>query len=71
LAGRSGACDAGHETKEATVSLRSITVLAVLILLQLCGCITTSKPSDQSVNELERRHDEMMMRMGGGSGSGM
>jgi hypothetical protein len=52
------------------VSLRSITVLAALILLQLCGCATTSKPSDPSVNELERRHDEMMQRMGGGSGGG-
>jgi hypothetical protein len=64
-------CDAAHETKEATVSLRSITVLAALILLQLCGCAATSKPSASSVNELERRHDEMMQRMGGGSGSGM
>jgi hypothetical protein len=53
------------------MSLRSITVLAALILLQLCGCAATSKPSDASVNELERRHDEMMQRMGGGSGSGM
>jgi hypothetical protein len=52
------------------VSLRSITVLAALILLQLCGCAATSKPSDPSVNELERRHDEMMQRMGGGSGGG-
>jgi len=51
------------------VSLRSITVLAALILL-LCGCATTSKPRDPSVNELERRHDEMMQRMGGGSGGG-
>ena len=53
------------------MSLRSITVLAALVLLQLCGCVTTGKPSDASVNELERRHDEMMQRMGGGSGSGM
>jgi hypothetical protein len=52
------------------VSLRSITVLAALILLQLCGCAATSKSSDPSVNELERRHDEMMQRMGGGSGGG-
>jgi hypothetical protein len=52
------------------VSLRSITVLTALILLQLCGCVTTSKPADPSVNELERRHDEMMQRMGGGSGGG-
>ena len=55
------------------MSLRSITVLAALILLQLCACVTTTttKPSGPSVNELERRHDEMMQRMGGGSGSGM
>jgi hypothetical protein len=71
LVGRAPGCDAGHETKEATVSLRSIAALAALILLQLCGCAPTSKPSDPSVNELERHHDEMMQRMGGGSGSGM
>ena len=52
------------------MSLRSITLLAALILLQLCGCATTNKPLDPSVNELERRHDEMMQRMGGGSGGG-
>ena len=52
------------------MSLRSITVLAALILLQVCGCVATSKSSDPSVNELERRHDEMMQRMGGGSGGG-
>jgi hypothetical protein len=52
------------------MSLRSITVFVALILLQLCGCVTASKPSDPSVNELERRHDEMMQRMGGGSGGG-
>lgn len=51
------------------MSLRSISVLAALILLQLCGCLTTtSKTPDASVNELEHRHDEMMQRMGGGSG---
>jgi hypothetical protein len=72
LVGRAASCDAARETREATVSLRSITVLTALILLQLCGCVTTtSKPSDPSVNELERRHDEMMQRMGGGSGGGM
>jgi len=41
-----------------------------LILVQLSGCVTTSKPSGPSVNELERRHEEMMQRMGGGSGGG-
>jgi hypothetical protein len=39
-------------------------------LLQLCGCVVANKPSDPAVNELERRHDEMMQRMGGGSGGG-
>ena len=52
------------------MSLRSITVLTALILLQLCGCAATSKTPGPSVNELERRHDEMMQRMGGGSGGG-
>jgi len=70
LVGRAARCDAARETKEATVSLRSISVLAALILLQICGCTATSKPSGPSVNELERRHDEMMQRMGGGSGGG-
>ena len=49
------------------MSLRSITVLAVLLLVQLCGCVSTNKPS---TNDLERNHDEMMQRMGGGSGGG-
>ena len=52
------------------MSLRSMTVLAALILLQLCGCAAATRPSDPAVNELERRHDEMMQRMGGGSGGG-
>jgi hypothetical protein len=52
------------------MSLRSITVLVALILLQLCSCVTAGKPSDPSINEMERRHDEMMQRMGGGSGGG-
>jgi hypothetical protein len=53
------------------MSLRSITVLAALILLQLCGCAAASRPSNPAVNELERRHDEDMQRMGGGSGGSM
>ena len=52
------------------MSLRSIMILAALILLQLCGCVAASRPSDPAVNELERRHDEEMLRTGGG-GSGM
>jgi hypothetical protein len=70
LGGRAAGCNAAYGTKEAMMSLRSITVLAALILLQLCGCVTTSKPSDPTANDLERRHDEMMQRMGGGSGGG-
>jgi hypothetical protein len=56
------------------MSPRSVAILAALIvqLVQLCGCATASKPStDPTVNELERRHDEMMRRMGGGSGGSM
>jgi hypothetical protein len=70
LVGRAAGCNAAYGTKEAMMSLRSIAVLAALILLQLCGCVA-NKPSDPAVNELERRHDEMMQRMGGGSGGSM
>jgi hypothetical protein len=52
------------------MSLRSVMALAALILLQLCGCVTTNKSSDPTANNLERQHDEMMQRMGGGSGGG-
>jgi hypothetical protein len=52
------------------MSLRSLAILPALIVLQLCGCIATTKPSDPAINELERRHDEMMQRTGGGSGGG-
>jgi hypothetical protein len=52
------------------MSLRSAVALAALILLQLCGCLTTNRSSDPTVNDLERNHDEMMQRMGGGSGGG-
>jgi hypothetical protein len=52
------------------MSLRSITIVAALLLFQLCGCVTASRPSDPAVNELERRHDEEMQRIGGGSGDG-
>jgi hypothetical protein len=51
---------------EAMMSLRSLAILAALILLQLCGCAAATKPSDPAVNELERRHGEMMLRTGGG-----
>ena len=52
------------------MSLRSIATLVALVLLQLCGCATAGKPSDPSITDMERRHDEMMQRMGGGSGGG-
>jgi hypothetical protein len=52
------------------MSLRSIAGL-IILLVQLCGCAqTVGKPSDASVNDMERRHDEMMQRMGGGGGGG-
>lgn len=51
------------------MSLRSFAALAALLLLQLCACANAGKPSNGAVNELERQHDEMMMRgMGGGTG---
>ncbi|MBL6650890.1 MAG: hypothetical protein ISP49_04810 [Reyranella sp.] len=52
------------------MSLRSLAILAALLLLQLGGCVTAGQQSGPSVNELERRHDEMMKRAGGGSGGG-
>jgi len=56
--------------KEATISLRPLLALTVLIMAQLSACTTAGKPSDPAVNEIERRHDEMMRGMGGGSGGG-
>ena len=51
------------------MSLRSITILGALILFQPCGCVTTSRPpGDPAINELEHRHDEEMLRTGGGGG---
>jgi hypothetical protein len=49
------------------MSLRSVAALTVLILLHLCGCATTSIPSDPTTNELERRQSEIMKRVGCGS----
>lgn len=54
------------------MSLRSLAALGLLLLLW--GCNAPAKPSDAAINEIERRHDDMMMRGlggGGGSGSGM
>lgn len=52
-----------------TMSPRSIAILAALVLelLQLCGC-AVSKPSNAAIEQMERRHEEDMQRMGGGSG---
>jgi hypothetical protein len=52
------------------MSLRPILVLALLIMTQLSACVTAGKPSDPSINEIERRHEEMMRGMGGGGGGG-
>ena len=51
------------------MSLRLILALAILILADLSACTTASKP-DPAINEIERRHDEMMRGMGSGSGGG-
>jgi hypothetical protein len=54
------------------MSLRSIAALVILVIqvvLPLAGCASVGKPSDPAIDEIERRHDEMMQRMGGGGGS--
>ncbi|MGZ5903635.1 MAG: hypothetical protein ACXWLB_12490 [Reyranella sp.] len=50
-------------------SIAAFTALA-LQLFQLCGCTANAaKPSNASaIEEMERRHEEDMKRMGGGSG---
>jgi len=50
------------------MSLRSLAALGLLLLLW--GCNTMNKPQDPSINEIERRHDDMMRGMGGGGGGG-
>lgn len=47
--------------------LRRVAAITILALL-VCACTSVSKPSDPTVSDVERRHDEMMRRMGGGSG---
>jgi hypothetical protein len=57
----------GAGTKEAAMSLRSLAALGLALLLW--GCNPPGKPTDPAINEIERRHDDMMMRgLGGGSG---
>jgi hypothetical protein len=57
------------------MSPRSIAAFTALVLqlFQLCGCtVNAAKPSNASaIQEMERRHEEDMTRMGGGGGSGM
>ena len=56
-------------TKEAAMSLRTLAALGMLLFLW--GCNTVNKPQDPSINEIERRPDDMMVRgMGGGGGGG-
>ena len=47
---------------------RCFVILAVLGLA-LAGC--TNGPRNKAVDDLERRHDEQMIRMGGGGGGSM
>ena len=49
------------------MSLRRVAAFTILILL-VCGCTAATKPSDPTVDDLERRHDEMTRRTGGDSG---
>ena len=51
------------------MSPRSLATFAVLVLelLQLCGCAaSTDKPSNATIDELQRRHDETIRIMTGG-----
>jgi hypothetical protein len=54
------------------MSPRSIAAFTALVLqlFQLCGCaVNAAKPSNAAaIEEMERRHEEDMTRMGGGSG---
>jgi hypothetical protein len=52
-----------------TMSPRSIAALIALVLqlLQLGAC-AASKSSNAAIEQMERRHEEDMQRMGGGSG---
>ncbi|MBV8189371.1 MAG: hypothetical protein JOY64_31795 [Alphaproteobacteria bacterium] len=42
------------------MSLRSLAALGLVLFL--CACNVPGKPSASVVNEIERRHDDMMMR---------
>ena len=50
------------------MSPRSIAALMALVLqFLLLGACTASKSSNAAIEEIERRHEEQMQRMGGGS----
>jgi hypothetical protein len=51
------------------MSPRSIAAVAALVLelFQLCGCAASAdKPSNATIDELQRRHDETIRIMAGG-----
>jgi hypothetical protein len=51
------------------MSPRSIAALTALVLelLQLCACTVNTPSNAAAIEEMERRHEEDMKRMGGGS----
>ena len=49
------------------MTFRSLALVAFVVLLQLGGCATAGKPSTRGTADTERRHDEMIMRVGGGT----
>ena len=51
-----------------TMSPRSIAALMALVLqFLLLGACTANSSSNAAIEEIERRHEEQMQRMGGGS----
>jgi hypothetical protein len=48
------------------MSLRSF-VLLMALAVQLCGCLT----NQAAIDEMERRHAQTMLTMGGSGGGGM
>jgi hypothetical protein len=52
------------------MSLRSLAALGLSLFLW--GCSVPSRPADPAIDEIERRHEDMLMRgLGAGTGSGM
>jgi hypothetical protein len=58
-------CWAG--TTLTAMSLRTLAAFGLVLLLWGCS---VPKPTDATVNEIERRHDDMMMRGLGGNDGG-